>query len=104
MLRILSINAAEWSIPTLIMYLTVLAIARFGLSIRLSVVKVISLFFVSLFITTGYDAIFEIQNKGLRLNDAMPQFGGIPNIFTVPFMSSAAALLLGHKFWRRPET
>jgi hypothetical protein len=99
MWRALSENAAEWTLPTLIMYLIAITIVRFGFSIRLSIWKVVCLFFAALLLTTGFDAVFEIQNGGLRLFDAEPLVSLIPNVFSVPFIASAAVLSLAAKYW-----
>ncbi|WP_295444508.1 hypothetical protein [Sphingorhabdus sp. EL138] len=99
MWRALSENAAEWSLSTLIMYLIAFTIVRFGVSIRLSIWRVVCLFFAALLLTTACDAIFEFQNGGLRLFDAEPLVSLIPNVFSVPFMASLAVLFLAAKYW-----
>jgi len=90
--------AAEWSVATLICYLISLTIMRFGFSIRISIWKVVCLFFAAWFLTTGFDVIFTIQN-GSQLFDAEPVVSRIPNVLSVPFMASVAALFLAAKYW-----
>ena len=96
-------TAAEWSLATLIMYLIAITIVRFGFSIRLGIWKVACLFFAALLLTTGFDAVFEIQNGGLRLFDSEPLVSLIPNVFSVPFIASAVVLSLAAKYWSRKE-
>ena len=81
------------------MYLIAVTIVRFGFSIRLRIWRVASLLFAALLLTTVFDAIFEFQNGVLRLFDAEPLVSLIHNVFSVPFMASAAVLFLAAKYW-----
>lgn len=88
-------NAAEWSIPVLLMFSITLVFVRFSLSISLGYAKTTGLFILSLLLTTVADIVFQGLNRGVRLTDAEPLALMIPNVFTVPIISSAVAIYAG---------
>jgi hypothetical protein len=101
-IKIFLINAAEWTFATLLMFSAVFLIARFGLKKTVEIVLVSLGFFISLFLVTLFDVVYEIANEGTRLMEGPPIFEvPFPNIFSVPFVVSSLVMIGIYAKWGR---